>query len=108
MASDQTTPGFVYKVFRKEEWVTFTELGRFEGSEDDKRDGFIHLSTKEQLEDTLTKHFSGIKTVVVVAAVRTAGLPIKMEESRDHLHFPHLYGTLQLQDLISFEERKRK
>jgi uncharacterized protein (DUF952 family) len=31
-----------------------------------------------------------------------------MEESRDNLLFPHLYGTLRHEDVVSFEERKLK
>jgi uncharacterized protein (DUF952 family) len=107
MAPDSATPAIVFKILRTEEWATFKERGTFEGSPDDLRDGFIHLSTEAQLDGTLAKHFIGAKTVVL-AAVRTAGLPIKMEESRDNLQFPHLYGTLRLQDLISYEERKLK
>lgn len=107
MTADPGTPAIVFKILRADEWSVFTERGAFYGSADDLRDGFIHLSTGEQLEGTLAKHFADAKSVVV-AAVRTAGLPIKMEESRDNLRFPHLYGTLKLQDLISFQERKLK
>jgi uncharacterized protein (DUF952 family) len=97
----------VYKIFRKEEWATLVERSAFTGSADDARDGFIHLSTEEQLAGTLAKHYRGTASVVI-ARVRTAGLAIRMEESRDNLLFPHLYGTLRHEDVVSFEERKLK
>ena len=39
----------VYKVFTETEWESFQDTSQFEGSADDLRDGFIHLSTKKQL-----------------------------------------------------------
>ena len=35
------------------------ETGSFAGSADDRRDGFIHLSTCDQLTGTVDKHFAG-------------------------------------------------
>ena len=105
MTDDPQTPEFVFKIFRKQEWTDFTARKTFEGSADDVRDGFIHLSTQAQLEGTLAKHFRR-EGSVVLARVKTADLPIKMEKSRDNLLFPHLYGTLHLGDVVSFEERK--
>lgn len=104
MTDHPKTPEFVFKIFRKEEWTDFSARTTFEGSTDDVRDGFIHLSTQEQLDGTLAKHFARDESVVL-ARVKTAGLPIKMEKSRDNLLFPHLYGTLRLRDVVSFEER---
>ena len=39
----------VYKVLTESEWKVLQDTGKFGGSADDLRDGFIHLSTKEQL-----------------------------------------------------------
>ena len=35
------------------------ETGTFAGSADDRRDGFIHLSTAAQLTATVDKHYAG-------------------------------------------------
>ena len=59
--------GTVYKVLSR---VAFTKTlvdGRFEGSGEDARDGFIHLSSAEQLEDTLAKHYAGKDGLVLLA-----------------------------------------
>lgn len=101
---DSSPPSFVYKIFRLEEWQSFQKDGTFGGSPDDARDGFIHLSTQEQLAGTLAKHFTDCPGVVI-AKIQTAGLPIQMEVSRGQMLFPHLYGTLRREAVVSFEKR---
>ena len=51
--------GPVYKILTAEQWQSMQAMGRFEGSADDERDGFIHLSAKEQVAGTLARHFAG-------------------------------------------------
>ena len=51
----------VYKVCTKEEWDHAILNKFYIGSEIDIKDGFIHLSTKEQLNETVSKHFRGKK-----------------------------------------------
>jgi hypothetical protein len=45
------TAKIAYKVFTGDEWAALS-AGAFEGSPTDKADGFIHLSTAEQLTET--------------------------------------------------------
>ena len=52
---------FVYKVCSIEEWNKASKKGIYEGSQVDLEDGFIHLSTKKQLKETVSKHFFGQK-----------------------------------------------
>ena len=47
----------VYKICSKDEWDHANLKKIYAGSEIDNEDGFIHLSTKEQLSETLAKHF---------------------------------------------------
>ncbi len=49
----------IYKVLSEAAFTEAWSQGRFEGSADDVRDGFIHLSAAHQLETTLGKHFAG-------------------------------------------------
>ncbi len=84
----------VYKVFTKSEWNSFKETGRFSGSADDLRDGFIHLSRKDQVDDVIKKYFSGMGTVYVVAFSDPGLLKrIKWESSSSNDTYPHLYGS---------------
>ncbi|TPE63319.1 DUF952 domain-containing protein [Sandaracinobacter neustonicus] len=90
----------LFKIFRAREWVAFEADGRFEGSADDLRDGFIHLSAAAQLEGTLKRHFAG-EGGLVLAEVDVADDPaLKWEESRGGALFPHLYRPLLLADVV--------
>lgn len=94
----------IYKVLTE---VAFTESwsqGRFEGSADDVRDGFIHLSAAHQLEVTLATHFGGQTGLVLLAvdAVRL-GRDLKWEASRGGALFPHLYAPLDLAAVLWVE-----
>lgn len=97
-------PPLVYKIFRITEWDAFQKSGTFTGSPDDEHDGFIHLSCLDQVDGTLRAHF-GNEREVVIAEVRTDGLPIAMEVSRGRTLFPHLYGSLPLSSVEHSERR---
>ncbi len=56
--------GIVYKVLRNTDLAKAKAKGHFDGSAADARDGFIHLSSGDQLESTLAKHYAGQKDLV--------------------------------------------
>jgi len=92
---------FLYKIMSKQEWEKAQAQGIYEGSEVDRRDGFIHLSAAHQVRATAQKHFSG-KADLVLISVREESLSpgLKWEASRGGGLFPHIYGPLLL-DAIS-------
>ena len=47
----------VFKVCEKDEWEEVKDRDFFKGSKNDQSDGFIHISTSEQLKGTLEKYF---------------------------------------------------
>ena len=76
--------------------------GRFEGSADDARDGFIHLSAGHQVSGTLAKYFAGQSDLVLLAVdPERLGERLRWETSRGGELFPHLYGPLDLDHVIS-------
>ena len=87
----------IYKIFRAAEWAETQAQGAFAGSPDDLRDGFIHFSSREQLEGTAARHFAGAGGLVL-AEVDGAllGEALRWEESRGGKLFPHLYAALPL------------
>ena len=94
----------VFKIFRAAEWAAFEMQGVFEGSADDLKDGFLHLSTAEQLDGTLAKHFKG-ESGLVVAEVDVGDDPaLRWEPSRGSAPFPHLYRPLTLADVVGRAE----
>jgi len=47
----------LYKICPVSLWRAAESTGVFRGSEVDRRDGFIHLSTAAQVAETAAKHF---------------------------------------------------
>lgn len=92
----------VYKVFTHEQAGVLVTSGRFDGSPDDVRDGFIHLSTAEQLAGTLDRHFSGKPMLFLgILPAGQLGDRLVMEPSRGGALFPHLYRPVVLADLAA-------
>ena len=57
----------VYKVSSKDEWDQAILNQFYSGSDVDNKDRFIHLSTKKQLHETVTKHFRGNKNLIIIS-----------------------------------------
>ena len=92
-------PSIIYKIIRQEELAAAQQSGVFEGSSDDKRDGFIHFSSASQLAGSLNKHFSGESGLLIAAVdADTLGRDLKWEESRNGDLFPHLYRSISLSE----------
>ncbi len=116
--------GTIYKLVTLQEWEAARAEGVFRGSEHDRLDGYIHLSTAAQLSETAEKHYSGITDLVLLAvdtemlarlhashpsgeAVAATSLPggeergegraaLRWEPARGGDLFPHLYANLPL------------
>ena len=92
----------IYKIMSLEEWSHAQAAGRYAGSADDKRDGFIHLSTAEQLAGTLAKHFAGRDDLLLLAVDPEPLAPhLRWEPARGGAFFPHLYADLPVNVVIS-------
>lgn len=95
------SPATVYKIVDAASWISARASGRYLGSRDDDRDGFIHLSTRAQLRGTLDKHFAGQADLVLVALdARRLGKALRYEASRGGDLFPHLYAPLDLSTVL--------
>ena len=85
----------IYKICRAAEWTEAERSGAFEGSDIDRRDGFIHFSTAEQAAETAAKYFSDMADLRLVAVDADAlAAALKWEPARGGDLFPHLYGKL--------------
>ena len=70
----------IYKLMTASEWEAARAEGVYRGSEQDQRDGFIHLSTAAQIAETARKYFSGVPDLVLLAVD---------VEVLEKLHTPH-------------------
>jgi uncharacterized protein (DUF952 family) len=92
----------VYKLFRQSEWQEAARTGRFMGSADDHRDGFIHLSAASQVRGTFEKYFASEREPVLAGFdADSFGIALKWEISRNGERFPHLYGVLDISRALS-------
>jgi uncharacterized protein (DUF952 family) len=91
----------IYKIFRRPEWDAFRTEGQTLGAPIDLSDGYIHISTSDQVAETAAKHFAGESDLVLVALDADAlGPELKWEPSRGGALFPHLYRPLVLADVV--------
>lgn len=87
----------IYKLLRAEEWAQFQAAGVFFGAPADKKDGYIHFSTAEQVGETAAKHFAGVDGLVLAEVdPRKLGAALKWEPSRGGQLFPHLYSPMTM------------
>lgn len=90
----------VYKIFRDSEWQALQDDGRSKGSLLDLTDGFVHLSTAEQVRETAAKHFASHADLMLLAfEAEVLRKDLKWETSRNGALFPHLYRALELNEM---------
>jgi ornithine lipid ester-linked acyl 2-hydroxylase len=95
-----------YKILTADQWAQFHAAGEFAGGPVDLADGYIHMSTAEQLDETLAKHFAGQSGLVIVTIDRKLlGDALKWEISRGGALFPHYYGALPMAAVVKTEAR---
>ena len=100
-------PDSAYKVLTADQ-MRDLEADRFAGAPIDLADGYIHLSTSDQLTETVDKHFVGQSDLWVAAIDLSAlGETVRWEESRGGAQFPHIYGPLPLDTVIAYGELER-
>ena len=92
----------VYKILPQADWLALERDGQLPLTGTDARDGFVHLSTAQQLADTLRLHFAGADNLVLLA-LDAAQLvaDLKWETSRNGALFPHLYAPLSRAPIIA-------
>jgi uncharacterized protein (DUF952 family) len=78
----------IYHGCPAEAWAAAVAAGRYDGTVDDRRDGFIHFLAAEQLPESARRHRAG--QVLVVGNVAR----LRWEPSRRGALFPHLCGAL--------------
>lgn len=97
-----------YKILAADEWDAL-EAGSFDGAPVDRADGYIHLSTALQVDETLSRHFAGQSDLVIAAIDLDAlGDAVRWEPSRGGALFPHVYGRLTLDTVIAYGPVERE
>ncbi len=91
----------IFKILRTDEWQTLRSEGETTGAPIDVADGYIHISTAQQVAETVSKHFAGEDGLFLVALETDAlGEALEWEVSRGDALFPHLYRKLTMADVV--------
>lgn len=84
-----------YKLVDRAEWAAALAVGAYAGSAVDQADGYIHMSSSDQLAETARRHYAGREDLVLVTVdLRPLDETLKWEASRGGALFPHLYAPL--------------
>lgn len=95
-------PKLLFRLIRAADWQAAAAAGVFTGSDTDRADGFIHLSTADQVSGTAARWYPGLDDLMVLTVDRDAlKSPVKMEASTKGTLYPHLYGPLPLEAVMA-------
>ncbi|WNJ18050.1 DUF952 domain-containing protein [Pontibacter sp. G13] len=85
----------IYHLVKQADWLHALDSGTY-APPSLKEEGFIHCSTKEQLMDTIARHYADERELVVLELSEKVVKPILKWETNKHGEFPHLYGKLRI------------
>ena len=95
----------VYHLVQPEWWETFANKDYYE-SETLSEEKFIHLSTFEQINGTLSNYFKGLNRLFLLhidASKLTSNLVFE-DLFETGIAFPHLYGRLNKDAVVEVQE----
>lgn len=97
-------PEHVFKILTGDTWGQAEDAMIVPRMPIDVADGYVHLSTSDQLAETLALHFKG-QSDLVLLAIRTDDIAdhLKWEPSRGGKMFPHVYGDVPKSAVASQE-----
>ncbi len=94
--------GPIYHLADADAYANACALGRYDGTDADRADGFIHFSTAETVIESAAKHRAGHPNLLLIAADPSLlGESLKWEAARNGVLFPHLYGALPISAVLS-------
>jgi uncharacterized protein (DUF952 family) len=101
-------PTTAYKVLTAAQMHALEQDGSFAGAPVDLADGYVHMSTRDQLTETVDKHFAGQDELWVAAVdLEALGEAVRWEVSRGGAEFPHLYAALPLDAVVAYSPLER-
>ena len=95
----------IYHIVLPEVWAAFD--GDLYEAESLGSEGFIHCSFENQLDGVLQRYYSGAESVVLLE-IDSDKLTSKLvnEPSTNNEVYPHIYGPINRDAIIEFEERR--
>ncbi len=95
----------IYHITTKKQWEKALSVGFFE-EPSLETEGFIHMSTMEQIAGVLDRYYKNIPELLMLHVDETkliAELKYELSPSVNQ-YFPHIYGTINLDAVVKMEE----
>lgn len=93
----------LYHIVQPEYWTTLNEEASYT-PETFVQEGFIHLSTQEQVAGVLERYYKNVRPLLVLHLDESRfSAPLRYEASTGGELFPHLYGPLNRDAIMQIE-----
>ena len=89
------TKKLIYHLAAIDDWNRALKSGVYDGSPNDKADGFIHFSAADQVKNSAAKYRAGrTDQILLILDPDSLGPALRWEPSHGGILFPHLYAAL--------------
>ena len=92
---------FIFKIIDKEEWQKAKQDGIYNGSDKDKKDGYIHFSEEDQVPETLRKYFQNKENLILLRVNAFKLEHLLWEQASNGDMYPHLYSPLDTSTVVN-------
>lgn len=94
----------LYKLLSCDEWQQVLVAQELAGFGIDLTDGFVHLSSADQVKETARRYFSGRDDLMLISVDGgRLGASLRWEESRGGALFPHAYDVIPMAAVLESE-----
>ena len=90
---------FIFKVIDKDEWQKAKKSGTYNGSDKDKKDGYIHFSEEDQVPETLKKYYKNKENLILLKVNAFKLEHLLWEQASNGDMYPHLYSPLDIKNV---------
>tara|TARA_B100001564_G_C20208314_1_gene476038 strand:+ start:194 stop:565 length:372 start_codon:yes stop_codon:yes gene_type:complete len=90
---------FIFKIIDKDEWQKAKQKGTYDGSDKDKKDGYIHFSEEDQVSETLNKYYKNKENLILLKVSAFKLEHLLWEQASNGDMYPHLYSPLDTKNV---------
>ncbi|WP_229379814.1 DUF952 domain-containing protein [Fibrella forsythiae] len=96
----------IYHIVTRADWDRQANEAEYEAASL-QTEGFIHLSTKEQVAGVLERYYQNVPDLLLLQIDPNKLIHnLRYEPATNDEHFPHLYGKLNRDAVVAVEEVK--
>lgn len=96
----------IYHIVAKADWELQANETEYEAASL-QTEGFIHLSTKEQVAGVLERYYQNVPDLLLLEIdPNKLTHNLRYEAATNNEHFPHLYGKLNKDAVVAVEQIK--